>query len=153
MNCSILDNMGLASLPRFSNRTWINRVKLRASTLKKVKELDIRPADVSRLVKTLSGGNQQKVILAKWLLTEASLLILDEPTRGVDVATKAEFYQIMGELADKGLAILMISSELPEILGMSERVLVMRYGEIVGQFNRQEATEERLLAYAAGVEK
>ena len=80
-------------------------------------------------------------------------MILDEPTRGVDVATKAEFYQIMGELADKGLAILMISSELPEILGMSERVLVMRYGEIVGQFNRQEATEERLLAYAAGVEK
>ncbi len=153
MNCSIVDNMGLASLPRFSKRTWIDRLRLRTSARKKMKELDIRPADLSRLVKTLSGGNQQKVILAKWLLTEASLLILDEPTRGVDVATKAEFYQIMGELADKGLSILMISSELPEILGMSERVLVMRHGAIVHQFNRQEATEERLLAYAAGVEK
>jgi ribose transport system ATP-binding protein len=153
MNYSILDNIGLASLPRFSRRSWINLVQLRSSSQKKIKELDIRPADVTRLVKTLSGGNQQKVILAKWLLTEASLLILDEPTRGVDVATKAEFYQIMGELADKGLAILMISSELPEILGMSERILVMRHGRIVHQFHREEATEERLLAYAAGVEK
>lgn len=153
MGFSIMDNMSLASLPRFSRRSWIDRMHLRASANKKVKELDIRPPDISRLVKTLSGGNQQKVILAKWLLTEASLLILDEPTRGVDVATKAEFYQIMGRLADQGLAILMISSELPEILGMSERVLVMRHGQIVGQFNRQEATEERLLAFAAGVEK
>jgi ABC-type sugar transport system ATPase subunit len=153
MNFSIMDNMGLASLPRFSRKTWIDLLRLRKSSQKKIKELDIRPSDVARLVKTLSGGNQQKVILAKWLLTEANILILDEPTRGVDVATKAEFYQIMGQLADEGLAILMISSELPEILGMSERVLVMRHGAIVGQFNRQEATEERLLAYAAGVEK
>jgi len=153
MNCSIVDNIALASLPRFSRYSWIDRLRLRASVRKKVKELDIRPADISRLVKTMSGGNQQKVILAKWLLTEASLIILDEPTRGVDVGAKYEIYKLMNELADKGMAILMISSELPEILGMSERVLVMRHGTIVHQFDRQDATEERLLAYAAGVEK
>jgi ABC-type sugar transport system ATPase subunit len=116
-----------------------------------VQKLDIRPPQLGRLVRTLSGGNQQKVALAKWLLSKAKVLILDEPTRGVDVATKVEIYHIIGDLADRGMGILLISSELPEILGMSDRVLVMREGRLVGEFARSEASEESLLASAAGV--
>jgi ABC-type sugar transport system ATPase subunit len=102
-------------------------------------------------VRTLSGGNQQKVVLAKWLLSQAEVLILDEPTRGVDVATKVEIYHIIGDLAEKGVAILLISSELPEILGMCNRVLVMREGRLAGEFTRAQASEENLLACAAAV--
>jgi ABC-type sugar transport system ATPase subunit len=117
----------------------------------KVQEMSIRPPEISRLVRTLSGGNQQKVALAKWLLARAGLLILDEPTRGVDVATKVEIYHLIGELADTGVGIMLISSELPEILGLSNRVLVMREGRIVGEFPKAQAGEEGLLACAAGL--
>jgi ABC-type sugar transport system ATPase subunit len=103
------------------------------------------------LARQLSGGNQQKLVLAKWLMTQARVLILDEPTRGVDVATKVEIYQIIGDLASQGMGILLISSELPEILGMCDRALVMRNGGIVAEFTRTEASEEKLLAAAAGV--
>ena len=118
----------------------------------KVKEMSIRPADISRKVRELSGGNQQKVVLAKWLLSNAKLIILDEPTRGVDVATKVEIYHLIGELADEGTAIILISSELPEILGLSDRILVMREGRLVGEFEGVQADEESLLACATGVE-
>jgi ABC-type sugar transport system ATPase subunit len=117
----------------------------------KVKELDIRPPLLDRLAGQLSGGNQQKLVMAKWLMTRARVLILDEPTRGVDVATKVEIYHIINELAREGMGILLISSELPEILGMSDRALVMREGRIVGEFAKSQATEEILLASAAGV--
>jgi rhamnose transport system ATP-binding protein len=100
----------------------------------------------------LSGGNQQKVVLAKWLATEPKLLILDEPTRGIDVGTKAEVHRLMGELAGRGLAVLMISSELPEVLGMADRVLVMREGRLTGELSRDEANEERVIRAATGVE-
>jgi ABC-type sugar transport system ATPase subunit len=117
----------------------------------KVQEMSIRPAQLTRLVRELSGGNQQKVVLAKWLLSNAKLLILDEPTRGVDVATKVEIYHLIGELADKGTAIIFISSELPEILGMSNRILVLREGRVVGEFTKESAGEETLLACATGI--
>ena len=110
-----------------------------------------RPPLLDRLARQLSGGNQQKLVLAKWLMTRARVLILDEPTRGVDVATKVEIYQIIGDLAAEGMGILLISSELPEILGMSDRALVMRGGRLVGEFTRAQASEEKLLASAAGV--
>jgi rhamnose transport system ATP-binding protein len=100
----------------------------------------------------LSGGNQQKVVLAKWLATEPKLLILDEPTRGIDVGTKAEVHRLMGELAGRGLAVLMISSELPEVLGMADRVLVMHEGRLTSAFSREEADEERVIRAASGVE-
>jgi rhamnose transport system ATP-binding protein len=100
----------------------------------------------------LSGGNQQKVVLAKWLATEPKLLILDEPTRGIDVGTKAEVHRLMGELAGRGLAVLMISSELPEVLGMADRVLVMREGRLTSELSRDEADEERVIRAATGVE-
>ncbi len=101
-------------------------------------------------VGTLSGGNQQKVVLAKWLATQPRLLIIDEPTRGIDVGTKAEVHRLISELASRGLAVLMISSELPEVLGMADRVLVMHEGRLTGEFTREEADEERIMRAATG---
>jgi ribose transport system ATP-binding protein len=151
MNCPIRDNVILATMEQVSRWGFLNRRQQDAQVRSKVQELDIRPPQVGRLVRQLSGGNQQKVVLAKWLLSQAKVLILDEPTRGVDVATKVEIYHIIGDLANKGIGILFISSELPEILGMSDRVLVMQEGRLVGEFTRAEASEENLLAAAAGV--
>ena len=151
LSCSVRDNSSLATMQRMSHGIFLDRQKQYAQVQSKIQELDIRPPETERLVRTLSGGNQQKVVLAKWLLTEAKVLILDEPTRGVDVATKVEIYHIIGDLADRGVGILLISSELPEILGMSDRALVMRQGRLVGEFIRTEASEESLLASAAGV--
>lgn len=98
----------------------------------------------------MSGGNQQKVVLARWLSIGTRVFILDEPTRGIDVGSKAEIYQIMADLADQGVAILMISSELPAVLGMSDRVLVMREGRIAKELSRAEASEEVVMSYAVG---
>ena len=109
----------------------------------------IKTPSVAQLVGLLSGGNQQKVVLAKWLATKPRVLIVDEPTRGVDVATKAEIYTLMRELAHDGLAILMISSDLPEVLTISDRILVMRAGRLAGEIAFADASEERIMALAA----
>ena len=100
-------------------------------------------------MESLSGGNQQKVVIAKWLATSPRILILDEPTRGIDVGAKAEVHALMSRLVGEGVSILMISSELPEILGMSDRILVMRQGRISGEFTREQASQEAILACAA----
>jgi ribose transport system ATP-binding protein len=144
------DNVSLASFPAMSRRGILDRGRQSVVVQAKVRELDVRPPDIERLVGKLSGGNQQKVVLAKWLLTEARILLLDEPTRGVDVAAKKEIYATIAGLAGRGMGILLISSELPEILGMCDRTLVMREGRIVDEFTRQQATEEKILARAAG---
>ncbi len=149
MACSIRDNVSLASLDALTRHGLLDRPQQDKRILAKIRELDIRPPQVERLVRQLSGGNQQKVVLAKWLLVQAEVLILDEPTRGVDVATKVEIYHIIRDLADQGIAILLISSEMPEILGMSDRILVMREGRVAGEFDREQATEVGLLALAA----
>ena len=115
-----------------------------------MEELDIRTPSLEQLVHNLSGGNQQKVIIARWLGRAPSILILDEPTRGIDVGAKAEIHILMRQLADDGMAILMISSELPEVLGVSDRILVMREGRMVAEFSREEATQDRIMAYATG---
>jgi ABC-type sugar transport system ATPase subunit len=151
MNCTIRDNVSLASYLRLSKFGVINRGKQATEVKTLAQELDVRPPLLDRLVKHLSGGNQQKVVLAKWLLTHAKVMIMDEPTRGVDVATKVEIYHIIDKLARDGMAILFISSELPEILGMGDRTLVMREGRLVGEFTRAEASEEKVLSSAAGV--
>jgi ABC-type sugar transport system ATPase subunit len=151
MNCSIRDNISLASYSWLSRFQVVNRKKQAAEVKTLVQDLDVRPPLFERLVNHLSGGNQQKVVLAKWLMTRAKVMILDEPTRGVDVGTKVEIYHIIDRLARAGMCILFISSELPEILGMSDRTLVMREGQIVGEFTRAEASEEKVLASAAGV--
>jgi len=151
MNCTIRDNASLASYPNLSRWGVIDRGKQAAMVQQKIQELDVRPPLLDRLASHLSGGNQQKLVLAKWLMTQARVLILDEPTRGVDVATKVEIYHIINDLARDGMGILLISSELPEILGMSDRALVMREGHLVGEFARAQANEEKLLASASGV--
>jgi len=151
LDMSIRDNASLASLDEISRWGLLNRDLQNRQVRQKAEELDIRPRLLGRIVRTLSGGNQQKVVLAKWLLTRARVLILDEPTRGVDVAAKREIYEVIGRLADSGMSILLISSELPEILGTSDRILVMREGRLAGSFTKTQASEESLLACAAGV--
>jgi ABC-type sugar transport system ATPase subunit len=110
--------------------------------------MEVRANNIWQKARELSGGNQQKVVLAKWLATKPRILILDEPTRGIDVGTKAVVHALMSKLASEGMAILMISSELPEILGMSDRVIVMREGHMTGHFTRAEATQEKIISAA-----
>jgi ABC-type sugar transport system ATPase subunit len=151
LTASIRDNISLASPQRMSRWGFLVRKEQRKLVQTSIKELNIRPPDPERFVRQLSGGNQQKVALAKWLLTNAETFILDEPCRGVDVATKVEIYRTMRDLTERGAGILLISSEMLEILGMSDRILVIREGRVAGELTRAEATEERLLALAAGV--
>jgi len=148
LTASIRDNASLAAFPAMSWFGIIKRAEQDRQVKGKVDELQIQPPDIERLVQQLSGGNQQKVVLAKWMLVDARLIILDEPTRGIDVATKVEIYQIMHRLTQSGVAFLLISSEMLEILGMSDRVLVMRQGMLTGELNRAEMTEEKLLSLA-----
>jgi rhamnose transport system ATP-binding protein len=143
-------NVSLASLPAVARGGLIDRAAERAQAERYVGQLRIKTASVAAEVESLSGGNQQKVALARWLATSPKILILDEPTQGVDVGSKSEIHALMQELAERGLAVLMISSELPEILGMSDRIAVMRGGTIAGVLAREEATQERVLAMALG---
>jgi len=113
-----------------------------------VDKLAIKTPKLDQLVKNLSGGNQQKVVIAKWLTRNCDILIFDEPTRGIDVGAKSEIYKLLNELADEGKAIIMISSELPEILRMSHRILVMCEGRITGELHAGEATQEKIMQYA-----
>jgi ABC-type sugar transport system ATPase subunit len=134
-------------------RGVLNRARQETVVEAKLDELAVRPRGVYRMARQLSGGNQQKVVLAKWLLLDRTrVFIFDEPTRGVDVATKFEIYRIMADLAATGMAILLISSEMPEALGMSDRLLIMRAGRIVAALDRSELSMERVFALAIGVE-
>jgi ribose transport system ATP-binding protein len=110
-----------------------------------INELDLRPADLRRAIRTLSGGNQQKAVLARWLIDQRKLLILDEPTRGVDIGARAELYTVIRRLADAGVAVLLVSSEVPEVLGLADRVLVIREGEIIHSADAQDLDEHRVL--------
>jgi len=144
----IASNTSLASLERVSSRGLIDRAAERRSAEGYVERLRIKTPSVSTDVGALSGGNQQKVALARWLSIAPSVLILDEPTQGVDVGAKAEIHALIQDLAERGLAIIMISSELPEILGMSDRVAVMHAGTISGVLSRAEATQDTIIALA-----
>jgi ribose transport system ATP-binding protein len=149
---TVRDNVSLAAMDRFRRLGLILAIDdQRRAVQEQVRGLRISPTDQDLPVSFLSGGNQQKVLLARGLLTRANVLILDEPTRGVDVATKVEIYRIVADLAAQGVAVILISSELPEVLGMSDRILVMREGALVGEVAAHEASEERVLAMAAGV--
>jgi len=152
LDCSVVDNAGLASMGRFARRGILDRSRQRNAVVAKLDALSVRPRGARGPVRRLSGGNQQKVVLSKWLLVDGiRVFIFDEPTRGVDIATKVEIYRMMVELAAAGRAILLISSEMPEVLGLSDRVIVMRAGRIAGQFDRGSAGMETLFAAAAGV--
>ena len=143
------DNVTYPVLRQLTYLAGLIRTKRkREIAARQIDDLDITPRSGATTVGTLSGGNQQKVVLGKWLSTEPRIIILDEPTRGVDVGAKAEIHGLMSRLAKRGAAILMISSELPEILGMSDRILVMRDGRIVKELSREEATQARVMHYA-----
>lgn len=148
LGMSVRENATLATLSRFSVRGVIRRRAEREAAARQTAAVELRPPDIEREAGTLSGGNQQKVVLAKWLLADADLLIFDEPTRGVDVATKVELHRLIRALADGGKAVLVISSELPEILALSDRIVVMREGTVAGELAAGEATAERVLALA-----
>jgi rhamnose transport system ATP-binding protein len=144
----ITANISLPMLDKFSKFGWLQNKNERKATYAAARQMEVRANSISQLARELSGGNQQKVVLAKWLSTNPRILILDEPTRGIDVGTKAAVHALMSKLASEGMAILMISSELPEILGMSDRILVMREGHVTGHFLRNEATQEKILSAA-----
>jgi rhamnose transport system ATP-binding protein len=148
LEMSVAANASLASLENVSRRGLIDRAREQAAAERDVERFRIKTPSVAAEVGTLSGGNQQKVALARWLSTDPSILILDEPTQGVDVGSKAEIHSLMQTLAEQGLAIVMISSELPEILGMSDRIAVMRAGRIRGIIERADATQAAVLALA-----
>jgi rhamnose transport system ATP-binding protein len=139
---TVRENFSLAALGKVAFGGFIDRAVERKLAGDGVKRFAVKTSSLEQIAGKLSGGNQQKIVLGKWLANQPKLLILDEPTRGIDVGAKAEIHRLMGELAAQGLAILMISSELPEVLGMSDRVLVMREGRFVAEFSRQEATQE-----------
>ena len=128
----------------------IDRERERSTAKTEIASLHIRTTGTEQLVGTLSGGNQQKVVLAKWLLGKARVFLFDEPTRGIDVGAKAEIYGLMLQLAARGAAIVMVSSDLPEVLGMSHRILVVRGGAVVAEFARSDASAERVIAIATG---
>src|SRR3989440_10706090 len=147
---TILNNMTLAGLPRLSGR-FITDVDAEAAAGERARrELRVKANSVFIIVGTLSGGNQQKVVLAQWLLTNPRVLFLDEPTRGIDVGAKQEIYAQINRLAESGLAIVLVSSELPEVLGLSDRVIVLHEGRVTGEFTRSEATPEAVMSCATG---
>jgi D-xylose transport system ATP-binding protein len=147
---AILNNMTLASLPLVSGRFVTNPDAEAATSQRAMRDLRIKARNVFTITGTLSGGNQQKVVLAKWLLTKPRVLFLDEPTRGIDVGAKQEIYMQVNKLAREGLAIVLVSSELPEVLGLSDRVLVLHEGRLTGEFTRTQATPEAVMACATG---
>ena len=150
MPMSITHNTSISTLQAFARNGWISEQSERRATGEYVKRLRIVLRAIEQPVSELSGGNQQKVVLSRWLLSRPKLMILDEPTRGIDVGAKAEVHRLMGDLAAQGIGILMISSEFPEILAMSDRVLVMHEGQITVQLSKREMTSERIMAAATG---
>ncbi|WP_241475303.1 sugar ABC transporter ATP-binding protein [Priestia flexa] len=150
LDFSIRENIALPNLKSFSTKGIIAEKSEREFVELLIKRLTIKTQSAEISAGSLSGGNQQKVVIAKWIGIGPKILILDEPTRGVDVGAKREIYQLMNELTERGVAIIMVSSELPEVLGMSDRVLVIHEGKLAGELSREEATQEKIMTYATG---
>jgi len=150
MTMSVKENITLPNLKRFSRWGVIDKRAEETTADHHCSELDIRLTSLDQLALNLSGGNQQKVVLSKWLCSQADIFIFDEPTRGIDVGSKQEFYRLMNELSARGVAIIVISSDLPELLSISDRILVMHNGTIVEQFDRDEFDQEKILSCALG---
>jgi ABC-type sugar transport system ATPase subunit len=142
--------MTLAGLNSLSGRFVTDRTRENLAAKEPMASLRIRANSPTTVVGVLSGGNQQKVVLGKWLLTKPRILFLDEPTRGIDVGAKQELYANINKLAKDGMAIVLVSSELPEVLGLSDRVIVLHEGKLTAEFTREEATPENVMAAAAG---
>ena len=142
--------MSLPLLKKFSPAFFMKSGEEKKEWNKQMETLRIKAPGTKTLASALSGGNQQKVVLGRWLMTEPKILLLDEPTRGIDVGAKAEIYKLINELTAQGMAIVLISSELPEVMGMSDRLLIMYEGRVTGQLLKEEYTEERVMEYATG---
>ena len=149
LTSSVRDNISMASLPSVCTMAFVNQRKEQANVGRMVDFFHVRTPSTEQIVRNLSGGNQQKVVLGRWLLTEPQILLLDEPTRGIDVGSKREMYGFMSDFAKQGHGVIMISSEVPEVLGMSDRILVFRDGRMVGLLDRAEANQETLVHLAA----
>lgn len=145
---NLIANISLPTLRRYAAGGWLHERAERSAAYTSAKQMEVRANNIWQKARELSGGNQQKIVLAKWLATNPRILILDEPTRGIDVGTKAAVHALMSKLASEGMAILMISSELPEVLGMSDRIIVMHEGRLTGHFTRAEATQEKVISAA-----
>ncbi|WP_248958036.1 sugar ABC transporter ATP-binding protein [Sphaerisporangium perillae] len=145
MDESVARNITIAGLGRYARFGWMDRKGENAAATRLVETLDIRPADPRRPVRTLSGGNQQKAVFARWLVEDRKLLLLDEPTRGVDVGARAELYAVIRRLADQGVGVLLVSSEVPEVLGLADRVLVLREGKVIHESDARDLDEPRVL--------
>lgn len=154
LSLSVVDNTSLPHIHEFSRSGWINFGSRNSAVMKAVESVNLRSRGLSQLVGTLSGGNQQKIVLARWLTQDVKLLILDEPTRGVDVGARGEIYSIIRKLASEGMSVLLVSSDMPELIGMSSRVLVIRSGGIAGEMNRKELDQDdaqiKIFEYASG---
>ena len=150
LDFSIAQNVTLPILPRLFPRLLIRASTERAVAHEYTEQFNVRMTGVDQLVGALSGGNQQKVVLAKWLASKPTILILDEPTRGIDIGAKVEVHRIISELAASGLGIILISSDLPEVLAMSDRILVLHEGRITAEIPRDRATQERVMFAATG---
>jgi ABC-type sugar transport system ATPase subunit len=143
-------NMTLPSIKKFSSKFAMDKHAERSVAEKYVDELNVKTPSLDVFVEKLSGGNQQKVVIGKWLITDSDVLILDEPTRGIDVGAKTEVYRLMNQLVEQGVTVIMISSELPEIMGMSDRIVVMSEGKKTAELERSEADQETIMKYATG---
>jgi ribose transport system ATP-binding protein len=152
LSMMVRENTTMANLNQLVRRGFVDVRAERKVTQSYIRDLLIKTPSTEQKVRNLSGGTQQKVVLSKWLFTQSKVLIFDEPTRGIDVGAKAEIYQLMWKLVGQGIAILMISSELPEVLKMCDRILVMHEGEITGELKREEATQEKIMALAMGLQ-
>lgn len=150
LQLSVLNNLVMPTLARFATAGWMDRSGIAITAQNYVDKLTIRTPNLEQKAMFLSGGNQQKVVVAKWLLSNPKVLILDEPTRGIDVGAKAEIHFLMSELAKQGMGIIMISSEMPEILAMSDRIVVMHERRVTAILDRKEATQEKIMAFATG---
>lgn len=147
---SVVENMSIVNLSAYTSKNgFVSQTQMVKDCMEQISKLNIKTPTMDQIINNLSGGNQQKVLIARWLLAQPKILILDEPTRGIDVGAKAEIYRLISELAHRGVAIILVSSELPEILGMSDRVMVMHAGRITAILDKDEADQEKIMALAS----
>lgn len=147
---NIKDNMIIVNIDKYVTKGFLSSQKINKDCNKQMDQLSIKAPNSEEIIENLSGGNQQKVLLARWLLKNPDILILDEPTRGIDIGAKSEFYNVIFELAKLGKAIIVVSSEMPELLGLCDRIMVMHEGKITGELSREEADQEKIMQYATG---
>ena len=152
LNMSVRENMSICNLKKYENSLKrIDKKEELEDVNTYIKKLSVKTPSPAQLIKNLSGGNQQKAIIAKWIMVSPKVLIIDEPTRGIDVGAKKEIYEVLNELKKMGKAIIMISSDMPEILGVSDRIIVMSEGKLSGELSRKEATQENIMKYAVSI--